>query len=162
MAKRLPVPYYKQNEPGHCLAACAQMVLAFHGISRSQDDLAKQLSIKPSLGAPARNIQQLASNEIAVTYEEGSLEHLRAWLMSGLPVIAFVQAGELLHWRGEFFQHAVVVIGLEESTVWLLDPDMDATPIATPVDEFMLAWGEMDYLYAAMITNGEPPPITGY
>lgn len=150
MAKRLSVPYHKQNEPGFCLAACAQMVLDFQGIFRPQDVLAEQLHVKPSLGAPTRNIRRLATDKIAVIYEEGSWERLQALIASGLPVITFVQAGEFAHWQGEIFQHAVVVIGLEESTVWFLDPDIDAMPVSVPVDEFMLAWSGMDYLCASI------------
>jgi ABC-type bacteriocin/lantibiotic exporter with double-glycine peptidase domain len=150
MAKPLSVPFFKQNEIGYCLAACVQMVLAFQDISRSQAVLAKQLKMKPSLGIPTRNIQRLISDKVNVVYEEGTVARLQRWLDDGLPVIAFVQAGEFSHWRGEFFQHAVVVIAIEEATVWLLDPDKDATPIVVPTDEFMLAWSGMDYLYAAV------------
>jgi hypothetical protein len=131
------------------------MVFAFQDVYLSQDVLAKQLNVKPALGAPTRNIQRLASDKVAVTYEEGSRERLQAWLTSDLPIIAFVQAGEFAHWQGEFFQHAVVVAGFEESLVWLLDPDVDAAPIAVPVDEFMLAWSGMDYLYAVVSVSAE-------
>lgn len=82
MAKRLPVPYRKQRDVGYCLAACAQMVFAFQDVFLSQDVLAKQLNVKPALGAPTRYIQRLASDKVAVTYEEGSLERLQAWLTS--------------------------------------------------------------------------------
>jgi ABC-type bacteriocin/lantibiotic exporter with double-glycine peptidase domain len=151
MARRLSVPYYPQSEPGNCLAACAQMVLAFQGIFRPQDKLSRQLGIKPSLGAPARNIRKIASDEVVVTFEEGSLDRLQRWLDSSIPLIAFVQGEELPYWEGEYFQHAVVIVEIEESTVWLLDPDTDANPIAVPVDDFQLAWLGMDYLYAAVM-----------
>jgi ABC-type bacteriocin/lantibiotic exporter with double-glycine peptidase domain len=150
MANYLPVPYYKQNKVGYCLAACAQMVLAFQGVSRSQDNLANQLQIKPSLGIPTRNIQLLASRDISVVYGEGVITDLQKWLVAGKPVITFVQAGEFSHWQGEYFQHAVVVIGITDQIVWLLDPDKDETPIAVSEDEFMLAWLGMDYLYAVI------------
>jgi ABC-type bacteriocin/lantibiotic exporter with double-glycine peptidase domain len=150
MAKPLSVPFFKQNETGYCLAACVQMVLAFQDISRSQDALAKRLKMKPSLGIPTRNVRYLASDKINVVYEEGTLAHLKKWLDDDLPVIAFVQAGEFTHWRGEFFQHAVVVIAIKEATVWLFDPDKDEAPISVSADEFMLAWLGMDYLYAVV------------
>jgi hypothetical protein len=113
------------------------MVLAFQGLFRSQSTLARQL----------------ASREVAITYREGTLEQLQAWLTSGVPVIVFVQVEELAYWRRESFQHAVVVVQLEESTIWLLDPDWDSTPIAVPLDEFILAWDRMDYLYAAVVVH---------
>lgn len=150
MALHLSVPFHKQQAVGFCMPACAQMVLAFQGIFRSQDELARQLHLKPQLGTPTRNIQWLASPEIKVIYEEGTLDQVQTWLQSGIPIIAFIQAGELAHWRGEFFQHAVVIVGLDGEAVWLLDPDMDETPLALSVEEFMLAWLGMDYLYAVL------------
>jgi hypothetical protein len=129
------------------------MVLAFQGLFRSQSTLARQLRIKSSFGISARAIERLASREVAITYREGTLEQLQAWLTSGVPVIVFVQVEELAYWRRESFQHAVVVVQLEESTIWLLDPDWDSTPIAVPLDEFILAWDRMDYLYAAVVVH---------
>jgi hypothetical protein len=129
------------------------MALAFQGVSRSQDQLAKQLHTRPLLGTPARNVQRLASHSIDVTHAESTFEQLQEWLASGIPIIAFIEAGELPYWRGKFFKHAVVIIGLEAQLIWLLDPDVDSTPIAVHADEFMLAWGGMDYLYAAVVVH---------
>lgn len=153
MAQPLPVPFYKQQAVGYCLPACAQMVLAYQGISHSQDELARESNLKPGLGTPTRNIQRLASPEIKVVYEEGTLEQVQTWLGMGIPVIAFVQAGELSHWQDESFQHAVVIIGLEKDMAWLLDPDTNGNPIAIPTNELMLAWSGMDYLYAVLLKN---------
>lgn len=61
-----------------------------------------------------------------------------------------IQAGELSHWSGEYFQHAVVVIGHDASQVWILDPAAKPESIAVSVDEFLLAWSEMDNRYAAL------------
>ena len=61
-----------------------------------------------------------------------------------------IQAGELSQWSGEYFQHAVVVIGHDAAQVWLLDPAAPPGSITVSVDEFLLAWGEMDYRYAAL------------
>lgn len=153
MAQPLPVPFYKQQAVGYCLPACAQMVLAYQGISHSQDELARESNLKPGLGTPTRNIQRLASPEIKVVYEEGTLEQVQTWLGMGIPVIAFVQAGELSYWQDESFQHAVVIIGLEKDMAWLLDPDTNGNPIAIPTNELMLAWSGMDYLYAVLLKN---------
>ncbi len=126
------------------------MVLAYYGQARDQERLAAQLKVEPYLGAPARNVRRLASNTISVTFEEGTPEKLRQWLNAGVPVIAFIQAGELSHWRGEFFQHTVVIVDMDETMVWMLDPESTPEPVASSIDEFMLAWGELDYLYAAL------------
>ena len=70
MAKLLPVPFYKQNKPGYCLPACAQMVLSFQGVQLSQSNLAQQLKVKPALGTPTRNIQRLTTDTVSVVYEK--------------------------------------------------------------------------------------------
>jgi predicted double-glycine peptidase len=43
-----------------------------------------------------------------------------------------------------------VVIGYDGSDVWLLDPAAQSIPVTVTIDEFMLAWGEMDYRYAVL------------
>jgi ATP-binding cassette, subfamily F, member 3 len=80
----------------------------------------------------------------------GDWDTIVANLDQEIPLITMIQAGELLHWQGELFQHAVVVIGYDDANVWLLDPAVPSSPIAVSMDEFMLAWGEMDYRYAVM------------
>lgn len=150
MPRRLLVPYYRQLKPGFCLAACAQMVLAYLGSILEQAELVRQLDVQAYLGAPARNIRRLASGDRFVTIESGDLAKLKQWLDNAIPVIAFIQAGELPHWRGEHFQHAVVVIEISQESVWILDPDAGDEAIGSPVDDFMLAWSELDYLYAVI------------
>jgi ABC-type bacteriocin/lantibiotic exporter with double-glycine peptidase domain len=83
-------------------------------------------------------------------YEEGTVARLKEGFEAAIPVIAFVQSSELSYWQGESFQHAVVIVGLEDHSIWLLDPDMDEKIIEVSVDEFLLAWLGMDYLYAAI------------
>jgi ABC-type bacteriocin/lantibiotic exporter with double-glycine peptidase domain len=129
------------------------MVLAYQNQSHSQDDLAQRLNLRISLGAPTSAVKRLASDELRVIYGEGSLPFLQNWLNNGVPIIVFVQAGELSYWAGEAFQHAVVVIGVDEDSVWLLDPDQTERPIGVTADEFLLAWSEMDYLCAVLIAK---------
>lgn len=146
--------YKPQIGEGYCLAACAQMVLHYLGIQTDQMQLAQQLSVKPGVGAPASRIQQLASDTISVIYETGKWETIEKLINQKTPVIAMIQAGELHHWQGESFQHAVVVIGFDSAQVWLLDPAVSSYPLVVSIDEFMLAWGEMDYHYA--VVSGSP------
>ena len=75
---------------------------------------------------------------------------MAGWLARSIPVIAFVQAGDLPRWREERFQHAVVIVGLTEDTVWLLDPEGGPQPEAVPVEAFLLSWSGMDYLHAVV------------
>ena len=80
------------------------------------------------MGAPRSNIKNLASRRITVIYKEGNLADIRSWLDQKLPVIVFVQAKELPVWRGQDFKHAVVVVGLDDQTIYLMDPALDSGP----------------------------------
>lgn len=126
------------------------MVLAYLGLSRTQDALGKTLGLNPPFGTRHSNIKKLASTKIKVTYETGDLATIRHWLEQDTPVIVFVQAGDLPHWSGHNFQHVVVVVGVEGQMVYLMDPALDEGP--TPVEEeaFMLAWSWFDYTYAVL------------
>lgn len=156
MPPLLPVPYHPQLADGYCLAACAQMVLHHAGIVVEQAKLAHQLGVEPDVGTPASRINQLASRRIKVTYAIGEWLDVQTWLDQNVPVIAMIQAGELPHWQGESFAHAVVAIGYDPTQVWLLDPAAPSQPLTVSIDEFMLAWGEMDYRYAVMLVSKKP------
>ena len=80
-----------------------------------------------------------------------SLARLGAYLQNRIPCIVFVQADDLPHSASEGF-HAIVVVGLDEHTVYVNDPSSDAAPQAVPLDHFMLAWSEFEY-EVAVITS---------
>jgi ABC-type bacteriocin/lantibiotic exporter with double-glycine peptidase domain len=126
------------------------MVLAYLGVTRTQEALAKTLGLKPPFGTRHSNIQKLASTWIKVTYETGDLTEVRPWLEQDTPVIIFIQVGDLPHWSGRTFQHAVVVVGIEEQTIYLMDPALDEGPTAVGEEALMLAWSWFDYTYAVL------------
>ena len=45
---------------------------------------------------------------------------------------------------GHWAQHALVIVGLDETSVQVLDPAQDEQVIAIPRADFTLAWDEMD------------------
>lgn len=127
------------------------MVLNFLSIQADQVELARQLGVKAGVGAPASRIVRLATDDIVIKYEVGEWATVQPVLAQNVPLIAMIQAGELPHWRGESFQHAVIIIGYDATQVWLLDPAVTSPDaIMVSIDEFMLAWGEMDYRYAVI------------
>lgn len=150
MGVNLSLQHSPEQDDGYCLPACAQMVLAHLGVSVTQDALAKTLKLYPFVGTRHSNIKKLASATIKVTHEEGDLTVIRRWLEQGTPVIVFVQGGDLPHWSGKFSQHAVVVVGIENNLIYIMDSALPDGP--TPVDEesFMLAWSWFDYYYATL------------
>ncbi len=136
MGPILPLTHSQQKYLGYCLPACAEMVLNYLGISQSQEALAKKIKTTINLGTPRSNIKNLASRRITVNYNEGHLTDIRSWLDRKVPVIVFIQAHELPIWRGQDFKHAVVVVGLEGKTIYLMDPALESGPTPTPVDDF--------------------------
>lgn len=147
----LNVPHYPQADDGYCLPACIQMVLAYLGLSSTQGSLARKLDVRLPLGAPASNVTRLCSDTLDVKFTSGDLDDLRAYLNQGHPPIVFVQAGEFPHWRGHVSQHAVVVVGADEQSVYVLDPAAGADPIPVPTGDFLLAWSELGYICAILV-----------
>jgi hypothetical protein len=47
-------------------------------------------------------------------------------------------------------QHAIIIVGIDEQTVYLLDPGKTENVIAISIDEFLLAWDEMEFSFAVM------------
>ena len=149
MANILNVPHRQQESDGLCLPACVQMVLAYLGETHSQSALARKMGTRTNIGTPHRYITRLRSDEIDVRYAaEGTKEVLQENVTRNLPVIVFVQTSEFPHWHGHFSRHAVVVVGITEADVWVLDPAAAPNPIRVPVGDFLLAWDEMDATYA--------------
>lgn len=153
----LPVPHLKQEGEADCLAACAAMVLAYIGRPQPYDQLLKLLQIGP-IGAPRRNITNLSRLGLPVTYREATLTILaETYLQAGTPVIVFVDTAELHYWS-RAANHAVVVIGLDEYNVLVLDPAFPDSPITIPHEEFQLTWLNGDYTCAII---HPAPPVGG-
>ncbi len=150
MEQLLSLPYHPQQTEGYCLPACVQMVLAYFGIKRSQNEIAHQLGMRTEIGVPASYIVRLQSSELTATYYQGTLAQVAKNLAWGIPTICFIQAGELSYWQGYYFQHAVIIVGLKGNEIYLLDPDAEPNPIIVSHEEFLLAWSEMDYFCATI------------
>ena len=82
-----------------------------------------------------------------MTLQAGDDDDLRAAIDRNQPPIVFLFTGDLPYWP-ENTSHAVVVVGYDEETVLLNDPEFDDAPQRAGWNEFMLAWGEHDYVYA--------------
>jgi ABC-type bacteriocin/lantibiotic exporter with double-glycine peptidase domain len=144
----LPVPHHKQQGDGDCLAACAAMVLSYLNHQINYPQLLDLLKIRP-YGAPAGNIRLLENQNLTVTYQVTDMAGMEAMLKSGNPVIVFMRTSELPYWDYAT-DHALVVVGFDESNIYINDPYFDNAPITVPRDEFELAWLERDYYYATI------------
>ena len=145
----LPVSFIRQRYDGDCLVACAAMVLDYIGIQVAYNRLGQLLKMKPGIGTPSSYIQELTHLGVNVLYERGTLNRVQQHLEQGFPVIAFVQTGELPYWRVNT-PHAVVVVGLDETQVYLNDPAFNKAPVMVSRGDFDLAWLERDEFYAVI------------
>lgn len=132
------------------------MIFAYWDFILTQEKISRKLKLRPGLGVPASNITFLRSEQIRVAYFVGSsVDNIFQWLQDGIPIIAFVQAGELPHWRDVQAQHAVIIVGLEDQTVFIHDPGLGYGPIEVALGDFLLAWEGMDHRCAVMVYKQE-------
>lgn len=108
--------------------------------------LLELLRIQP-YGAPASNIRLLEKLGLTVAYSETDLAGLEGMLEEGHPVIIFVRTGDLPYWTHST-DHALLVVGCDESSVYVNDPNRSEAPIAVPRGDLELAWLERDCHYA--------------
>jgi ABC-type bacteriocin/lantibiotic exporter with double-glycine peptidase domain len=149
----LPVPHHRQHHNADCLAACAAMVLAYLKITIGYDQLLKLLKVRP-YGTAGQNLKYLQSLDVQVIYREGSLIELKASLETGTPWIVLVSTEKLSYWSYST-DHALVVTGFDEQSIYVNDPAFVKSPLAIPVAEFELAWMVFDYRYSAILPTEE-------
>ncbi len=142
----LAVSHRRQLQQADCLAACAAMLLDYHQMLVDYTRLVQLLGIR-SYGAAFSNLHRLEELAVAVTIEKGSIARLRWALDHGLPIIVAVNTGPLTYWMDDT-AHALVVVGIEQETILVNDPEFEQAPQAIPLDEFLLAWLEQDYRQA--------------
>ena len=145
----LPVLHQKQRQSSDCLAACAAMVLAYLQVPIEYKRLLRLLRTETH-GSVFNNLRYLESMGLSILTEDGSTEKLHAYLDGGLPIIAFVDTGQLTSYWPEATNHAVVVVGITNDTIYLNDPEFNIAPQAVSLAEFELAWLEKGYRYAVI------------
>jgi ABC-type bacteriocin/lantibiotic exporter with double-glycine peptidase domain len=144
----LPVPHLEQSADGDCLPTCIAMILAYLHEPVDVARIARLLDTE-EFGSIASRIHRLADWEYAVIYQSGSLAMLHDLIAAATPPIVFVWTGDLPYWTVNT-PHAIVILGLDDDTVWVNDPAFSAAPQTIPVGDFLLAWAEFDNRYAAI------------
>ena len=143
----LPISHRQQSQQSDCLAACAAMVLAYLQIPFTYPRLLKLLATKP-FGTVFGNLRALQALGLYVLVEEGSLETVTRHLNSGLPCIMAIKTGPPT-WN-YVTNHAVLVVGVDEQTIYLHDPEQASGPQTMAYNEFAVYWVEQDYFYAVI------------
>lgn len=142
--------HYPQSSDGACLPACARMVLAAIGHEYTEEELAKVMG-SYSYGTPASRITRLQQLGFQVTYGSVSFNDLRYYLANSYFPIVFV-AAEFLPWAEFSGFHALVLVDITETEVFVMDPSLADGPTSMSVDAFLLTWEEFDNRFG-LITN---------
>jgi ABC-type bacteriocin/lantibiotic exporter with double-glycine peptidase domain len=134
----LNVPHFKQELPYSCVAACVRMVLAHHGQQRTEAELRQLLNTRPH-GTPARNLTAVGPLGFDVKLGFGNLSQLRDALVAGQAPVVFLDMGPLDYWQIDC-SHVAVVVGIDDTSVYLNDPFFDSAPQQTSLSSFLQAW----------------------
>jgi hypothetical protein len=123
------------------------MVLDHLGIQISYQRLAKILQAQPSF-TPFSNLRFLESLGLTVMIGNGTLATFAQYIELGLPVLVSVKTVDWEHWGKETTEHAVVVVGLDESNgvIYINDPFFPNAPI-----EMSLIVFEIGYLFSPLV-----------
>jgi hypothetical protein len=111
--------------------------------------LLKLLKVQP-YGTAGQNLKYLVSLGIQVIYREGGLDEIKDYLLNGVPCIVLVRTTDLPYWTYST-DHALVVVGFDEQTIYVNDSAFERHPLSVPVTKFELAWMEFDYRYGVIL-----------
>ncbi len=143
----LPVEHYPQEEKAGCLAACTQMALQYLDISSKQRQLNRLFELG-EIGAQFSRLERLTRYGVKVSIQAGDEDELKQAIDRGIPPILFVRTNQLTTYWSADVRHALLVIGYDDTHLYLNDPAFPDAPQRVPLDEVMLAWLEFDYAYA--------------
>jgi len=113
-------------------------VLAALGADYPEDDLACACNIDPSgatLSDAATAARSLGFNALFIP--EATVEILTEWLKHGVPMIVGIAVDDIMH--GAIGSHAVVVCGVEQGQVIVVDPGIGAER-RLELETFLRAW----------------------
>lgn len=142
------ITHRQQQHPSDCLSTCAAMVLDQLGHKFSYRKLYRLLKIGES-GTPFRNLRYLSKWKVDVQFLRGTIELLKTLCDEGKLPIVFVRTGELPYWN-ENVSHALVVVGVDDTNVYVHDPVFPDAPKSVFIGDFDLAWLLMDEKFALL------------
>jgi predicted double-glycine peptidase len=144
MANLLPVKSFQETlHAGMCGPASLKMVLAYYGVEKTEEELAKLCGTDPELGTSEEGIKRAAESlgfKVEVK-NNSTFDDIRSWLDKKVPVIVnWFTRGRIDYPDSEVPDgHLSVVVGLDDEYIYLQDPEIGKLRKITR-DDFMKVW----------------------
>ena len=143
------VPDVMQSQTWSCGAGSFKAVLNYYGISSFESDLITLLNTTPSHGTYPWDMVNASEKLglVAEWRENVTLDDVHASLQKGVPVIIDGQRYQDANktWEDTWDAgHYMVIIGLDDSTVYLEDPALLGSRLAVPRDTFLSLWHDYE------------------
>lgn len=177
----LNVPLFRQSTCYTCGVTSLQSILYYWQVYEGREDTLATLCKSTEDGTAPENIVSAAltfPNITAYMKENSNLLDLKKSLSIGQPVILDVQAwkddDDDTEWINTWENgHYVVLIGMDDSFIYLMDPSTGAHYAYVPINEFLDRWHDYEllsdgsrkeYVHLAIFINGisplkSPPPL---
>lgn len=136
-------PFQETLHADMCGPASLKIIMDHYGINKSEKELAELTKLVPGLGVDDKSITD-AAKALGFKVEiknESSFEDIEKWLEKGVPVIVdWFTRGRQDYDDSEVSDgHYSVVIGLDESHIYLQDPEIGGERKISKED-FMKVW----------------------
>ena len=144
MANLLPVESFQETlHAGMCGPASLKMVLAYYGVEKTEEELAKICGTDSELGTSDESIKRAAETLgfKAEIKNNSTFDDIQSWLDKKVPVIVnWFTRGRIDYPDSEVPDgHLSVVVGLDDEYIYLQDPEIgNLRKIAR--DDFMKVW----------------------
>jgi len=150
----ISLPHFLQEQDKTCVPASVRMVLAYLGIDRSELEISAALASQKD-GTSVMNIELLSEINwgVVVRTAEVSPYKLKSYLDQGIPVIVAVWTSSLPYWTRDL-PHALVIIGYDETNVYLHDAKFPEAPKTVPWNSFLTVWEDFGR-FSAIIQKEE-------
>jgi len=147
----LPVPLISQARPWSCGAAALMAALVYFGVfDEAESVLDSDLHVNPEEGTTVVSIVSEARRFglKAAAHTELTLDDLAREISRGAVVIAAIQAwptDKIADWRTDWEDgHYVVVVGLSNDRVYVMDPSVRTGYAYLHRNEFLARWHDYD------------------
>lgn len=173
-AKALRVPLFRQATGYSCGACSLQAILRYWQVFAGQESqLYAKLDTTPKDGTAPDKLAEVARSFglTARLQEHTTLEDLRQAVAQGTTVILNLQAWReattpAKPWKETWEEgHYVVLVGLDERNLYVMDPSVSGAYAYIPVQEFLDRWHDYDersgvrreYHHLAVFIQGKKP-----